>query len=69
MRTLAMNFKKEAARLVPAQGALQNLDDNINTADEIDDIMFRKSEYIGGMATVILAILKKEINGKRKLIN
>lgn len=59
MTTLAMKFKREAKRLVPYQTDLQRLDNTINSIEEIDVIMFRTSEYVGGMATVILELLKK----------
>lgn len=56
--TLAQKFKEQAHRLMPHQSDLLELDDKVNTANEIDEIMFHKGEYIGGMATVILEIIK-----------
>lgn len=56
--TLAQKFKQEAHRIMPHQSDLLELDDRVNTASEIDEIMFHKSEYIGGMAAVILEIIK-----------
>ena len=43
---------------MPHQSDLQDLDESINSPDIIDDIMFHKGEYIGGMAAVILEIIK-----------
>ena len=56
--TLAQKFKQEAHRLMPHQSDLLDLDETVNTASEIDEIMFHKGEYIGGMAAVILEIIK-----------
>ena len=42
---------------MPQHSELQDLDDNINCADPIDEIIFHKGEYLGGMASVILAIV------------
>jgi len=57
--TLVMKFKAKAKELLPGQDGLQDLDNDINSAGHIDEVMFRKSEYLGGMAAVILAILEK----------
>lgn len=56
--TMAQKFKQEALRLMPHQSDLLELDDKVNNANEIDEIMFHKGEYIGGMAAVILEIIK-----------
>ena len=56
--TMAQKFKQEAHRLMPHQSDLQELDDQVNTVNEIDEIMLHKGEYIGGMAAVILEIIK-----------
>lgn len=56
--TLAQKFMQEAKKLMPHQSDLQDLDESINSPDTIDDIMFHKGEYIGGMAAVILEIIK-----------
>lgn len=58
MNTLANKFKAKALELMPNQDDLQDLDSAINTHDEIDEIMFRKGEYIGGMAAIILELIK-----------
>ena len=56
--TLAKKFIQEAKKLMPHQNDLQDLDESIDSPDAIDEIMFRKGEYIGGMAAVILEIIK-----------
>lgn len=54
--TRAQIFKEKAAELMPHMGELQDLDPAIDDAGHIDEIMFRRSEYLGGMAAVILAV-------------
>ena len=58
--TLAQRFKHLAGDLMPHQSDLMELDSSIDSASEIDEIMFHKGEYIGGMAAVLLALLAKE---------
>ena len=57
--TTAMKFKAKAKELLPIHEDLQDLDDEINSASHIDEIMFKRSEYLGGMAAAILALIKK----------
>ncbi|GAB4181282.1 MAG: hypothetical protein Tsb002_01100 [Wenzhouxiangellaceae bacterium] len=60
-KTLAERFIQKAKELLPQYiDDLVDLDPAIDTAGAIDDIMFRKGEYLGGMAACILAILAKE---------
>lgn len=58
--TLAQRFIEKARELVPQHGDLQSIDPAIDDASVIDEILFRRSEYLGGMATAILAILSRE---------
>ena len=67
-KTLAIKFKAKAKELMPGQDGLQDLDGDINSAGHIDEIMFRKSEYLGGMAAVILAILKRQDGSRSRMI-
>ncbi|ELG7182096.1 TPA: hypothetical protein ACP3ZG_001587 [Pseudomonas aeruginosa] len=57
--TLAQRFKQKALELVPQQDELQNLDPGIDDPHVIDETMFRRSEFLGGMAAVILALLAR----------
>ena len=57
--TLAQQFKAKAAELMPVYSKLQELDDAIDSADHIDAVMFRESEYLGGIAAAILAMIEK----------
>ena len=59
--TLAQRFVAKAAILMPHMADLQDLDLAINDANHIDEIMFRRSEYLGGMANVICAVLEQEV--------
>lgn len=56
--TLAIEFKSIAKRLQPDNDSLQDLDDAINDKDQIYDVMSGKSDFVCGMATVILSIMR-----------
>jgi hypothetical protein len=55
--TVAQRFTAKAAQLMPEQSDLQDVPSYIDSASRIDEIMFAKSEYIGGMAVVILKLI------------
>ena len=56
-RTLAKRYNLEASRLIPHMGSDLHVDPSINTASEIDEIVFRRSEYPGGLAAILLALI------------
>jgi hypothetical protein len=56
MKTLAERYNAEAARLMPHMSEDLQVVPVITTAGEIDEIVFRRSEYLGGMAAVLLAL-------------
>jgi hypothetical protein len=58
--TLAERFNAEAQRLMPHMADSLAVDPTITSAGEIDDIVFRRSEYLGGMAAVLLALLDQQ---------
>ena len=58
METLAKQFKAKSIELMPFQSELHDIDVTINDANQIDEYFFSQSEYLGGMAAVILAIIK-----------
>ncbi|SMH50954.1 hypothetical protein [Maritimibacter sp. HL-12] len=58
--TIAERYNAEAKRLLPHMAADLTVDPTINTANEIDEIVFRRSEYLGGMACAILALIKQQ---------
>ncbi|MDO5604511.1 MAG: hypothetical protein Q4G25_05040 [Paracoccus sp. (in: a-proteobacteria)] len=57
--TLAARYNAFARKLMPGQDRLL-VDPSINVSWQIDEIVFRRSEYLGGMAGVILTLLKQE---------
>ena len=58
--TIAERYNAEATRLLPHMAADLAVDPQITTANEIDDIVFRRSEYLGGMACAILALIEQQ---------
>lgn len=54
--TIAERYNAEAHRLLPHMADSLSVDPAITCADQIDDIVFRRSEYLGGMAAVLLAL-------------
>ena len=58
--TIAERYNREAARLLPHMAADLQVDPTISKASDIDDIVFRRSEYLGGMACAILAMIQKQ---------
>jgi hypothetical protein len=58
--TIAERYNAEATRLLPHMAADLAVDPKITNANEIDDIVFRRSEYLGGMACAILALIEQQ---------
>lgn len=58
--TLAERYNREANRLMPHMGSDLQVDPSINTASEIDEIVFRRGEYLGGLAAVLLALIARD---------
>jgi hypothetical protein len=58
--TIAERYNAEAKRLLPHMAADLAVDPSITRANEIDEIVFRRSEYLGGMACAILALIKQQ---------
>jgi len=56
--TAAQIFIEKAKEIMPQHSQLQNLNKNIDNFDEIDDTFFRYNEYLGGMATTLIALIK-----------
>lgn len=57
--TIAQRYNAEAARLLPHMATDLSVDPAITTASEIDEIVFRRGEFLGGMACAILALIEK----------
>lgn len=58
--TIADRYNTEATRLLPHMAADLAVDPAITSAREIDEIVFRRSEYLGGMACAILAMIEQQ---------
>ncbi|MBO6883438.1 MAG: hypothetical protein JJ869_07640 [Marivita sp.] len=58
--TLAERYNAEAQRLMPQHADSLALDPSIDNAGHIDEIVFRRSEYLGGMAAVLLALTAEQ---------
>ncbi len=58
--TLAERYNAEARRLLPHMVDDLAVDPKIDRATEIDEIVFRRSEFLGGMACAILAMIDRK---------
>ena len=58
--TLAERYNEAATRLLPHTAADLAVDPTITNANAIDEIIFRRSEYLGGMAVAILAMIDQQ---------
>ena len=61
--TIADRYNTEAARLLPHMAADIAVDSTITNTSEIDEIVFRRSEFLGGMACAILAMIDQQDQG------
>jgi hypothetical protein len=58
--TIAERYNEAAAKLLPHMAADLTVDPAISDANHIDEIVFRRSEYLGGMAIAILAMIDQQ---------
>ena len=58
--TIAEHYNAQAARLLPHMAADLAVDPAIISTGEIDEIVFRRSEFLGGMACAILALIEQQ---------
>jgi hypothetical protein len=58
--TLAIRYNAEAKRLIPHMADDLVVDPAIDNVGHIDEIVFRRSEYPGGMAAVLLALIAQQ---------
>jgi len=61
--TIAELYNAEAARLLPHMAESLAVEPTVTTANEIDEIVFRRSEFLGGMACAILAMIDQKDQG------
>jgi hypothetical protein len=57
--TIAERYNAAARDLLPRMAADLAVDPTITDATQIDEIVFRRSEYLGGMATAVLAMVEQ----------
>jgi len=62
--TLANRFILKAVEIMPHHAELQRISGMIDNRVHIDAIMFAKGEYIGGMASVLLALIEADIQNE-----
>jgi hypothetical protein len=55
--TIAERYNAAAAQLLPHMAKDLAVEPTITNANHIDEIVFRRSEYLGGMAVTILAMI------------
>ncbi|MFC5584455.1 hypothetical protein ACFPOD_04985 [Nitratireductor kimnyeongensis] len=55
----AERYNAEVKRIMPHMAEDLMVDPSIDNANHIDEIVFRRSEFLGGMACVILELVKK----------
>ena len=55
--TYATKYNAIAAKLLPRHADRLSVDPAIDSESEIDEIVFRRSEYLGGMANAICAMI------------
>lgn len=58
--SIAERYNEAAAKLLPHMTADLAVDTAITDANHIDEIVFRRSEYLGGMAVAILAMINQQ---------
>ncbi len=57
--TIAQRYNAKVHELMPHQADRLTVDPSITCPGQIDDIVFRRSEYMGGMAAVILTLIQQ----------
>jgi hypothetical protein len=58
--TIAEGYNEAAASLLPHMAVDLAVDPTITDANHIDEIVFRRSEFLGGMAVAILAMIERK---------
>lgn len=57
--TLAQRYNAKARQIMPNHPQLI-VDENLTTGAQIDDVVFRRGEYLGGMAAVLIEMAVRE---------
>lgn len=62
--TLAEKYNAEAERLMPHMSSDLTVDPVIDDASHIDELVYHRSEYLGGMSAVILSVIEQKEAGE-----
>ena len=58
--TIAEHYNVKVDEIMPHMAEDLAVDPAITTANDIDEIVFRRSEYLGGMACAIVAMMEQQ---------
>ena len=58
--TIVEHYNVKVYEIMPHMAEDLAVDPAITTANDIDEIVFRRSEFLGGMACAILAMLEQK---------
>ena len=58
--TIAERYNVKVYEIMPHMAEDLAVDPAITTANDIDEIVFRRSEYLGGMACAIVAMMEQQ---------
>ena len=58
--TIAEHYNVKVYEIMPHMAEYLAVDPAITTANDIDEIVFRRSEYLGGMACAIVAMMEQQ---------
>ena len=58
--TIAEHYNVKVYEIMPHMAEDLAVDPAITTANDIDEIVFRRSEYLGGMACAIVAMMEQQ---------
>lgn len=56
--TLAQRYNEKAREIMPHMAGSLTVDPSIDSAAHIDEIVFQRGEFLGGMAAVLLALVE-----------
>lgn len=59
--TLAQRYNEKARLIMPHMGSRLIVDDAIDSTGHIDEVVFRRGEYLGGMAAVLLELVARDV--------
>lgn len=60
MKTFGQLYNEQVVKLMPHFKEELSVPEDVENSSEVDDIIFRRGEYLGGMANVICAVVERE---------